>query len=153
MKLRAHRAKMTQILHCYWLPEQARRRYDLAPSRLRAVSRKKYFPRSRTRRHIKKSFPCSVFGVLMDLDSVPVSPKIENLAKIQPFLPHAWSIRDWSISIGGLGRSKWGWVTRFWALIEGWVIKFWASQKGWVIIFMIQWFYDFTSIKMNYLLK
>ena len=65
-------------------------------------------------------------------------------------------LRDWSSmgdGGGGGGANGGGWVTRFSALTKGWVIKFWASKRGWVIIFMIQWFYDFTCLKMNYLLK
>ena len=72
--------KMNQILHCDWLPEQARWSY-LARSGLPAVSCKKQFPRKPYNKSLNDQVcsvrmagyrPCSFFLKFMDLDSVLV---------------------------------------------------------------------------------
>ena len=99
--------KMNQIARRDWLLERARWSH-LSRSGLPAVSRKKNFPES----HIINPLLTKLFGQdgwtlasfffceFMDLNFVSVHKHAkQNLANIQPALPHTWSITHMNYSV------------------------------------------------------
>ena len=93
--------KVNQILHCDWLPEQARGS-SLTHSGLPAVSRKKTFRKSHVLNPLLTRLVQSIrIGLILclfvfeELDSIWVCEhaRIErNLSNLQPSWPHTWSI-------------------------------------------------------------
>ena len=91
--------KMNQILHCDWLPEQARWSY-LARSGLPDVSHKKNIPKSHiinplltkvVRFKMAGYWPHSFFVSLVN-PSGSINMLKNNLASIQSSWPHTWPI-------------------------------------------------------------